>query len=74
MRLRDLREDHDLTQKQVADYLYVRCGTYSKYERGINQIPLELIIRLARYYGVSTDYILGLTNISAPYPPKTKKL
>lgn len=70
MRLKDLREDADLTQKTVAEYLHIRQNTYSQYETGQRQIPLELLIALARYYGTSTDYILGLTNTRKPYPPK----
>lgn len=70
MRLRDLREDADLTQKAIAEYLHIRQNTYSQYETGQRQIPLELLIALAHYYNTSTDYILGLTNISKPYPPK----
>lgn len=70
MRLRDLREDHDLTQKAQADYLHVRKNTYSQYENGQRQLPLELLIRLARFYHTSTDYILELTNQFAPYPEK----
>lgn len=74
MRLRDLREDRDLTQKQVADFLAIKQNTYSQYENGVRQIPIELLIRLARYYTVSTDYILELTNIPTPYPSKPQKL
>lgn len=70
MRLRDLREDHDLTQKALADYLHVRQNTYSQYENGQRQLPLELLIRLAQFYHTSTDYILELTNQFAPYPEK----
>ena len=62
MRIRDLREDHDLTQKAVADYLHIRQNTYSQYETGQRQLPLECLIALARFYQTSTDYILGLTN------------
>lgn len=68
MRLRDLREDRDLTQKQVAEYLHIKQNTYCQYESGRRQIPLETLVALAKYYHVSTDYILGLTNISKPYP------
>ena len=68
MRIRDLREDHDLTQKAVADYLHIRQNTYSQYENGQRQIPIEMLIRLAKYYKVSVDYILGLTNVRRPYP------
>lgn len=58
MRLRDLREDRDLTQKQVADFLSIKQNTYSQYENGVRQLPIDLLIRLSRYYTVSTDYIL----------------
>ena len=70
MKLKDLREDLDLTQKQVADYLHIKQNTYSQYETGRRQIPIELLISLAKYYKVSTDYILGLTTIKTPYPYK----
>lgn len=62
MRIRDLREDHDLTQKAVADYLHIRQNTYSQYETGQRQLPLECLIALAQLYQTSTDYILGLTD------------
>ena len=73
MRLRDLREDRDLTQAEVASYLCVKQNTYSQYETGARQLPIDLLIRLAQYYGVSTDYILEPTDNPAPYPPKSKK-
>ena len=73
MRLRDLREDNDLTQKQVAEILFIKQNTYSQYENGERQIPIPLLMRLAEYYGVSTDYILELTNVPTPYPNKSKK-
>ena len=73
MRLRDVREDRDLTQAEVASYLCVKQNTYSQYETGTRQLPIDLLIRLAQYYGVSTDYILELTDNPAPYPPKSKK-
>lgn len=57
MRLRALREDQDLTQKAVADYLHIRQNTYSQYETGQRQLPLELLVALALYYHTSTDYI-----------------
>lgn len=68
MRLRDLREDRDLTQQQVADFLAVKQNTYSQYECGTRQLPVEFLPRLARYYTVSVDYILGLTDEQKPYP------
>ena len=61
-RIRDLREDSDLTQKQVAALLHCSQQTYSDYERGISDIPTEVLIALARFYHTSTDYILGLTD------------
>ena len=63
MRLRDLREDGDYTQKEIADVLHIRQNTYSQYENGQRQIPIELLIRLSNFYGVSTDYILELTGV-----------
>jgi len=69
MRLRDLREDNDLKQQTVADYLKVRQNTYSQYENGQRQLPIEVLVKLAAYYNTSTDYLLGLTNESKPYPP-----
>lgn len=68
MRLRDLREDNDLTQSALADYLHIRQNTYSQYENGQRQVPIEVLIRLAAYYDTSTDYLLGLTNERQPYP------
>jgi transcriptional regulator with XRE-family HTH domain len=62
MRIRDLREDHDLTQKEVAAYLHIKQNTYSQYENGQRQLPLECLIALAKLYKTSTDYILGLTD------------
>lgn len=59
LRIRDLREDNDLTQKQICEYLICDQSLYSKYERGEREIPLNLIIRLADYYNVSLDYIVG---------------
>lgn len=67
MRIRDLREDRDLTQKEVAEYLHIKQNTYSQYENGLRQLPLDCLIALAKYYNTSTDYILGLTNNRTPY-------
>ena len=66
-RLRDLREDHDYSQQQVADYLSMKQPQYSRYERGLRDIPTDVLIRLAQLYHTSTDYLLGLTN--NPKPP-----
>lgn len=68
MRLRNLREDRDLTQAEVASYLNIKQNTYSQYENGVRQIPNELLIKLALYYQTSVDYILGLTDSETPYP------
>lgn len=67
MRIRDLREDHDLTQTEVAEYLHIRQNTYSQYENGQRQLPIDALIALAKYYHTSTDYILGLTEVRKPY-------
>ena len=67
MRLRDLREDADKKQSEIAKYLNVRRNTYSQYENGQRQLPIEVLIALAIYYHTSTDYILGLTDIREPY-------
>ena len=70
MRIRDLREDRDLKQKQIADYLMCDQSLYSKYERGERPMPLEYAAALADFYGVSVDYLLCRTNITHPYPKK----
>ena len=62
MRLKELREDADLSQKTIAEYLCIKQNTYSQYETGQRQIPIDSLIKLAKYYKVSTDYILGLTD------------
>lgn len=61
-RLRDLREDQDLNQTQIASLLGIRQTVYSRYERGYQNLPLEHLLTLADYYNVSTDYILGRTD------------
>ena len=61
-RLRDLREDRDMRPADIADYLGIKQTVYSRYERGYQTIPLEYVIKLADFYNVSTDYILGRTN------------
>ncbi len=61
-RLRDLREDHDLMQKEVAAVLGIQQTVYSRYERGFQTIPVEHALKLADYYNVSTDYLFGRTN------------
>ena len=66
-RLRDLREDCDLTQKEIAAILGMSQTGYSKYETGENDIPTIILIKLADYYNTSTDYLLGRTNNPKPY-------
>lgn len=61
-RLRDLREDKDMKQSDIAQILKIQQTVYSRYERGFQNIPLEHLIKLADYYDVSTDYLLGRTN------------
>ena len=66
-RIRDLREDNDLTQQKVAAFLNMKQSQYSRYERGIRDIPTDILIKLAKLYKTSTDYILGLTEETKPY-------
>ena len=67
LRIRDMREDRDLTQQQNADYLRCDQSLYSKYERGERDIPLHLIEKLASFYNTSVDYLIGRTNEKRPY-------
>ena len=62
-RIRDLREDHDLTQKQVAEMVGLNREVYRRYEEGIREMPARYIVQLAEYYDVSVDYIVGLTDM-----------
>ena len=66
LRIRDLREDNDLSQEKVSKYLMCDQSLYSKYERGEREIPLKLVVELARFYNVSIDYIVGLTDDPSP--------
>lgn len=61
-RIRDLREDADLTQKQVADKLFMHLTQYRRYENGESEVPLNIAINISKLYNVSLDYIAGLTN------------
>lgn len=67
-RLRDLREDNDLRQLDIARLLNCSQVCYSRYESGLRDIPTETLISLAKFYKTSTDYILGITDVSTPYP------
>ena len=71
-RIRDLREDHDLTQKQLAEALNCSQQVYSNYELGQRDIPTDILIRLALFYCVSTDYLLDLSDDPAPRRRKKK--
>ena len=66
-RLRDLREDRDLKQRELADYLHCSQQVYSNYELGQRDIPTDILIRLSQFYHVSVDYMLGLTNNPKQY-------
>ena len=68
-RIRELREDHDLTQKYMAHYLNVIQRTYSRYERGERIIPPDVLCKIADFYNVSVDYLLERTDTKQPYPP-----
>ncbi len=68
MRLKAIREDRDITQKTLSEFLNIRQNTYSQYENGQRQLPIDILIKLAEYFGTSTDYILGLTDIPESYP------
>lgn len=67
-RIRDLREDKDLSQTAVANYLQIHQTTYSDYELGRLNVPVAVLHKLADYYGVSIDYLLGRTPVKTPYP------
>ncbi len=67
-RIRDLREDKDLTQREVGTAINVPQRTYAYYESGERMVPPQVLIALAQYYGVSVDYLLGLTDQRKPYP------
>ena len=69
-RVYDLREDHDLTQKAIAEYLSIHPNVYRRYEKWVREFPLEIVVKLADYYQVSTDYLLGRTD--DPTPPSEK--
>lgn len=67
-RLKEIREDKDLLQSDIAKILNVSQVAYSYYEIGKRQLPIDLLKKLALYYGTSTDYLLGLTDVRVPYP------
>lgn len=67
-RIKELREDRDIKQKEIAAYLGIAQNTYSNYENGVRDFPLSLLIKLSRYYNVNLEYLLGLTDYSEPLP------
>jgi transcriptional regulator with XRE-family HTH domain len=67
-----MRTDCGLSQQQIADMLNVKQNTYSQYEIGVLNYPLDVVVRLAEYYGTSVDYLLGLTDEKAPYPRRKR--
>ena len=69
-RIRNLRIDRGLTQKQVAEYLNIKQNTYSQYEIGVLNYPLEAVVKLADLYGVSVDYLMDRTDVKEPYPKR----
>nr|WP_319490093.1 helix-turn-helix transcriptional regulator [uncultured Caproiciproducens sp.] len=69
-RIRNLREDRDLKQKDMAELLLIGQTTYSDYELGKLNIPIPVLVQLAKYYGTSLDYLVGLTDVEKPYPKK----
>lgn len=72
IRIKELREDRDLKQRELAAYLNVAQNTYCNYENGIHDTPVSVLIQLSRYYQVNLEYLLGLTDVSAPLPPSTR--
>lgn len=66
-RIRDLREDRDLTQQEIADMLFINRRTYAAYENGVNSMTPETLIKIAKIHNVSVDYILNLTDNPTPY-------
>lgn len=72
-RIRNLREDRDLKQREIAALLNVTQTSYSRYELGQREIPTEILITLARFYDVSLDYLVGETDIKRRYPEKKRK-
>ena len=71
--IRNLRIDGGYTQKQIAEMLHIKQNTYSQYEIGTTRYPLDAVVTLAEYYGVSVDYLVGLTDEKTPYPRKRKQ-
>ena len=71
-RIKELREDHDLKQRDVAAHLNVAQNSYSNCENGNREVPLTLLIQLSRFYKVNLEYLLGLTDVPTPLPPSRR--
>lgn len=67
-RIKELREDKDLKQINIANMLQMKQPQYARYESGRREFPIDCIIKLANFYNTSTDYLLGITNEKKPYP------
>lgn len=67
-RIRNIRIDRGYSQKEIGELLNVKQNTYSQYEVGILNYPLDVVVKLAKFYGTSVDYLLGLTDVEEPYP------
>ena len=72
-RIRDIQNDRGLTQEQIARFLHVSQNTYSQYEIGTTRFPLDVVVKLAEYYNVSMDYLVGLTDDPTPYSRKRRQ-
>ena len=72
IRIRNLREDHDKTQQEIAEYLGTSQTMYARYERGANEMPIRHLMNLARYYDVDMNYICGLSSRKTPFPSPNK--
>ena len=71
--IRNLRIDGGYRQKEMAEYLNIKQNTYCQYETGVLNYPIEVLDKLADFYGVSVDYLIGRTDVRAPYPKKSEK-
>ena len=72
MRLKDIREDRDMKQTELAEMLHIKQNTLSQYENGLREMPFDMLIQVALIFGTSTDYILGLTDEAQPYKRSQK--
>jgi len=70
LKIRDLREDNDWTQQYMADLLFIKRNTYGSYENGVNQPPLDILVKIADIHNTSVDFLLGITDVKEPYQRK----